>query len=235
MASQSDYTQVTRGGGHGDYRTIVYAPYSVQELCDYMQLSFEKAQEYCNPVVLASDGNLAKLRESCELPDYVTPPDPETIPNALTGCKGRASRKVRTGLNGDAESRERNETLQAKFRLIEEKEARYEAYDVNDADIVLVVWGSFARVCLTAMEKAREEGIKVGMIRPITLWPFPQKAFESLTGKKFLVCELNAGQMVDDVKLAVENKRDVYLYHRFGCTLPSPKEILAAIHDLEVK
>ena len=235
MASQADYSQVTRGGGHGDYRTIVYAPYSVQELCDYMQLSFEKAQQYCNPVVLASDGNLAKLCESCELPGYVTPPDPETIPNAVTGCKGRESRKVRTGLNGDTESRERNEALQAKYRLIAENEVRYETYNVEDADLVLVVWGSFARVCISAMKKAREEGLKVGLVRPITLWPFPNKIFEELNGKKFLVCELNAGQMVDDVKLAVENKHDVYLYHRFGCTLPSPKEILAAIHDLEVK
>lgn len=158
MASQSDYTQVTRGGGHGDYRTIVYAPYSVQELCDYMQLSFEKAQQYCNPVVLVSDGNLAKLRESCELPERVTPPDPKTIPNALTGCKGRESRKVRTGLNGDTESRERNEALQAKFRLITENGVRYETYHVEDADVVLVVWGSFARVCISAVKKAREEG-----------------------------------------------------------------------------
>jgi 2-oxoglutarate ferredoxin oxidoreductase subunit alpha len=236
MASQSDYYQVTRGGGHGDYRTLVLAPYSVQELCDLMQESFDLAQKYHNPVVLVSDGNLAKLRESVEIPGYVTPPIPAEQYNALRGCgTTREPHKVRTGCSGHLETVSYNLKLQEKFNRIAANEVRYETYMVEDADLVLVVWGSFSRVCISAMKEARAEGIKVGMIRPISLWPFPDKAFENLNGKKFLVCELNAGQMVDDVKLAVENKHDVYLFNRFGSALPSPLEVLEAIREIEVK
>lgn len=233
MAAQSDYYQVTRGGGHGDYRTLALAPYSVQELVEYMQLAFELAQKYRNPVVLVSDGNLAKLRESVELPGYVTPPVPEDQPNALRGCgTTREPHKIRTGLTGTVETNWRNNILQEKFRKIAENEVRYERYNVEDADIVLVAWGSFSRVCISAMKQARAQGIKVGLVRPISLWPFPEKAFEDLNGKKFLVCELNAGQMIDDVKLSVENKHDVYFYGNFGCSLPSPEVILDAIKNV---
>lgn len=234
MAAQSDYYQVTRGGGHGDYRTLALAPYNVQELCYYMQLAFELAQKYRNPVVLVSDGNLAKLRESVELPDRITPPVPADQPNALRGCGlTREPHKIRTGLSGTIETNRRNHELQTKFNAIAANEVRYETYQVEDADIVLVAWGSFSRVCISAMKQARAQGIKVGLIRPITLWPFPDKAFEGLDGKKFLVCELNAGQMIDDVKLAVENKHDVSLYSNFGCALPNPTEILDAIKEVE--
>ena len=236
MASQADYYQVTRGGGHGDYRTLVYAPYSVQELCDYMQLSFEKAQEYCNPVVLVSDGNLSKLKESVDLPDYTPVPDPQSIPNVLRGCgKTRPPHKVRTGCTGNAEQTAYAARLQAKFKRIEENEVRYERYNVEDADVVLVAWGALSRVCISAMKLAREEGLKVGMIRPITLWPYPSKAFDDLNGKQFLVVEMNAGQMIDDVKLSVENKHDVHLFNTMGTMLPNPYEVLEAIRKVEVK
>lgn len=233
MASQGDYYQVTRGGGHGDYRTIVLAPYTVQEMCELMQEAFVLAQKYNNPVVLASDGNLAKLMESVELPGYTEVPVPSEQRNAMRGCgKTREPHKVRTGMNGEAEVNERNLYLQSKFRKIAENEARFENYMTDDADIVMVCWGSFSRVCMEAMERAREEGIRAGLIRPITLWPFPEKAFEGLDGKKFLVCELNAGQMIDDVKLTIENKHDVYLFNRYGSSLPRPKEILAEIRKI---
>ena len=236
MASQGDYYQVTRGGGHGDYRTLVLAPYCVQELCDLMQESFSLAQKYRNPVVLVSDGNLAKLRESVELPGYVTAPDPAQQENALRGCgTTRPPHKVRTGCSGHNETVSYNLRLQEKFKKIAENEVRYETYLVDDADLVLVVWGSFSRVCISAVKQARAQGYKVGLIRPISLWPFPDKAFEGLDGKKFLVCELNAGQMIDDVKLAVENKHDVYLFNRFGSALPSPKEVLEATLKIGVK
>ena len=129
-----------------------------------------------------------------------------------------------------------NERLKKKFDAMEAAEARYDRYLCEDADIVLVAYGSLARVCISAMKLARAEGIKVGLIRPITLWPYPAQAFEDLNGKKLLCCELSAGQMIDDVKLSVENKHDVYLFSRWGSILPSPKEVLADIRKLnEVK
>ncbi|MDD5832704.1 MAG: 3-methyl-2-oxobutanoate dehydrogenase subunit VorB [Clostridiales bacterium] len=238
MAGQSDYYQLTRGGGHGDYRNIILAPYTVQEGCELMQLAFELAEKYHNPVVVASDGNLAKLRESVELPGRIEPPSPHDQYNVLEGYDPaeRDKHVFLTGMNGVAEVIEINERLNKKFKAIAENEVRFESYNIEDADIVLVAYGSLARVCISAMKLAREEGIKVGMIRPITLWPFPEKAFEGLDGKKFLCCELSAGQMIDDVKLSVENKHDVYLFSRWGSILPSPREVLADIRKLnEVK
>ena len=238
MAGQSDYYQLTRGGGHGDYRNLILAPYTVEEGCHLMQEAFVLAEKYHNPVVVASDGNLAKLRESVELPGRLKVPDPQTQYNVLSGFDPAVREKhvFLTGMNGVAEVIMINERLQKKFRDIEENEVRYERYQCEDADIVLVAYGSLARVCISAMKLAREEGIRVGLIRPITLWPYPEKAFRDLNGKKFLCCELSAGQMIDDVKLSVENKHDVYLFSRWGSVLPSPKEILADIRKLnEVK
>ena len=238
MAGQSDYHQLTRGGGHGDYRNLILAPYTVEEGCRLMQEAFVLAEKYHNPVVVASDGNLAKLRESVELPGRLEVPAPEEQYNSLTGYDPavRGKHVFLTGMNGAAEVIMINERLQTKFRAIVENEVRYERYNCEDAAIVLVAYGSLARVCISALKLAREEGIKVGLIRPITLWPYPEKAFEDLNGKKFLCCELSAGQMVDDVKLSVENKHDVYLFSRWGSVLPSPKEVLADIRKLnEVK
>ncbi len=239
MCAQSDYWQLTRGGGHGDYRNIILSPHTVQEGCELMQLAFELAEKYCNPVVVASDGNLAKLREAVELPGRKPAPDPRTRPNALTGFdpNERSEHICLTYANGAPDVVEMNDRLQKKFEEIEKNEVRYEAYNCQDADIILVAYGSLARVCISAMNRAREEGIKVGMIRPITLWPYPKKAFTDLDGKKFLVCELSAGQMVEDVLLSVKNKDDVSLFRRWGCVLPSPKEILADIRKIndEVK
>ena len=238
MASQGDYYQVTRGGGHGDYRTLVLAPYTIQEMTELMQEAFDLAQKYHNPVVVVSDGNLAKLREAVELPGYRKVPVPAEQYNALRGCNDtdRPPHKFRTGTTGKAETHEYNERLDRKFRLIAENEVRYETYMMeDDPGLVLVAWGAFSRVVIAAAELAREEGIKAGVIRPISLWPFPDKAFEGLDGKKFLVCELSAGQMIDDVKLAVENKHDVYLYRDWGSAYPTPYEVLDAIRKLEVK
>ena len=238
MAGQADYYQLTRGGGHGDYRNIILAPYTVNEGCRLMQLAFELAEKYHNPVVVASDGNLAKLRESVELPGRTEVPKPSEQYNVLSGYdpSERDKHVFLTGMNGVAEVIEFNDRLQKKFNAIMKNEVRYERYNCDDADIVLVAYGSLARVCIAAMKQARAEGIKVGMIRPITLWPFPEQAFSDLDGKKFLCCELSAGQMIDDVKLSVENKHDVFLFSRWGSILPSPKEVLADIRKLnEVK
>lgn len=232
LASQGDYFQAVKGGGHGDYQTLVLAPYSVQEYCDFIQQAFELAEKYMNPVVVLSDATIAKMREAVELPGYREEKKPEEKTNALRGCGKNEPHKVITCGDGPVQWEEFNAKLQAKFNRIKENEVRYEAQFVEDADIILVAFGSMARVCESAMKMAREQGKKVGMIRPITLWPFPEKAFEGITGKKFLVCELNAGQMVEDVKLSVENKRDVSFFGRLGGTTPSPKDILEQINKL---
>ncbi len=233
LAAQGDYFQATRGGGHGDYNNLVLAPYSVQELCELMQESFDLAEKYHNPVVLLSDAMLAKLRESVELPGYVeNEPKPEEKWRTLTGADGRDPHIITTCGRGAIQWERFNLDLQEKFRKIAENEVRYETYNLEDADIVLVAFGCFSRVCISAMKMAREEGMKVGMIRPISLWPFPEEAFRGLDGKKFLVCELNAGQMVQDVKLSVDNKNDVTFYGRLGGQVPTPKEILGEIRKL---
>lgn len=236
MVAQGDYFQATRGGGHGDYNNLVLAPFSIQELCVMMQESFELAEKYSNPVIILSDGMLSKRRESVVLNDFITPPDPLSKPNVLRGCgKNGEPRTITTCSQGTQQWEEYNLRLQEKFKKIKENEVRFETYQVEDADVVMVAIGSMARICLSAMKMARNEGLKVGMIRPISVWPFPDKAFEGLDGKKFLVCELNAGQMVDDVKLAVENKRDVFFYGRLGGVVPTPAEILQQIKKMEVK
>jgi 2-oxoglutarate ferredoxin oxidoreductase subunit alpha len=233
LAAQGDYFQAVKGGGHGDYNNLVLAPYSVQELCDLMQESFELAEKYHNPVILLSDATLAKMREAVELPGYVDEPAPADKYNALRGCgKDKEPHKIVTCGDGPVQWEQFNLKLQEKFKRIKDNEVRYETYNMDDADIILVAYGSMARVCESAMKMAREEGLKVGMIRPISLWPFPEKAFEGITGKKFLVCELSAGQMVEDVKLAVENKRDVSFFGKLGGTTPSPKVILEQIKKI---
>ena len=232
LAAQGDYFQAVKGGGHGDYNNLVLAPYSVQELCDLIQESFALAEKYRNPVILLSDATLAKMRESVELPGYVDVPDPASKPNALRGCGSKEPHKVVTCGDGPIQWGAFNDRLQAKFQVIRENEVRYETYQLEDADIILVAFGSMARVCESAMKMARAEGLKVGMIRPISLWPFPEVAFQGITGKKFLVCELNAGQMVEDVKLSVENKRDVSFFGKLGGTTPSPKVILEQIRKM---
>jgi len=232
LAAQGDYFQAVKGGGHGDYNNLVLAPYSVQELCDLMQESFELAEKYHNPVILLSDATLAKMRESVVLPGYVDEPAPASKHNALRGCGKDEPHKIVTCGDGPVQWEQFNLKLQEKFKRIKDNEVRYETYNMEDADIILVAYGSMARVCESAMKMAREEGLKVGMIRPISLWPFPEKAFEGITGKKFLVCELSAGQMVEDVKLAVENKRDVSFFGKLGGTTPSPKVILEQIKKI---
>ena len=201
----------------------------------YGQESFELAEKYRNPVILLSDATLAKMRESVELPGRPEMPVPSELPNALRGCgKDKEPHKVITCGDGAVQWGAFNDRLQAKYQVIREAEERWESYNLEDADIILVAYGSMARVCVSAMNLARAEGIKVGMIRPISLWPFPQKAFAGITGKKFLVCELSAGQMVEDVKLSVENKRDVSFFGKLGGTTPSPKVVLEQIRKMEV-
>ena len=227
LASQGDYFQVTKGGGHGDYNVIVLAPYSVQEACDFIRKAFELAEFYGNPVVVLTDSTIAKMCESVELPEEIEYKVP-SFKGALTGCKDQ--RHVITTCGDGAAQWERfNLNLQKRFAKIREQEQKWEAVQVDDADVVIVSFGSVARVALETVEIAREHGLKVGLLRPITLWPFPEKAFTSLNGKKFFVVELNAGQMVQDVKLSVKDKDDVSYYGRFGGYTPTPLELYEEI------
>jgi len=233
LASQGDYFQAVKGGGHGDYNVMVLAPYSVQEMCELIQESFELAEKYKNPVILLSDALLAKMRESVELPGEKQ--QTCDLSWAVRGCEGREHNAITTCGDGADQWEAFNLKLQEKYAKIKENEERWENYMVEDADIVVVAFGSMARVALSAVKIAREQGIKVGLIRPISLWPYPVKAFEGTEGKKFLVTELNAGQMIEDVKLTVKNKDDVYFYGRLGGKTPTPVELVEEIKKLEVK
>ena len=231
--SQADYFQATKGGGHGDYHLIVLAPASVQEMVDFVALGFDLSFKYLTPAMILADGIVGQMMEKVVLP----PQRPrrtdnqirEQCPWATTGRKGLRKRNVITSLELESSKMEIiNHRLQARYREIEKNEVRWEEINTDDADYLFVAFGSIARICTKAMELAREEGIKVGIVRPITLWPFPDKAIEKAAeGKKGILCvELNAGQMIEDVRLAVHDRIPVCHYGRLGGIIPSPAEIV---------
>ena len=199
-----------------------------------IQEAFELAEKYLNPVVLLSDATLAKMRENVVLPGEVTPKE-VSFPGAVSGAKNREHNVITTCGDGPAQWEAFNLRLQEKFKRIQENEQSWEETQTEDADIILVAFGSVARVALDAVQLAREDGLKVGLIRPKRVWPFPEKAFIGKAGKKFLVVELNAGQMVEDVKLSVENKNDVEFYGRFGGITPTPAELYEQIRSRYTK
>ena len=204
--SQADYFQVVKGGGHGDYKLIVLAPSSAQELLEQTYLAFDLADKYRNPVFILGDGLLGQMMEPVNLKAVEQKYDTIDKPWALTGCKGRAPKIIRSLFLAEGALEEHNKKLQEKFAKIKEAETRVEGFHTKDSEIIIVAYGSVARMAKAAMEKARAKGLKVGFIRPITLWPFPEMAIENVanTAKKFLVVEMSAGQMVEDVKLAVK-------------------------------
>ena len=235
--SQADYFQATRGGGNGDYNVIVLAPNSVQEMADFVDLAFNLAFKYRNPTMILSDGVIGQMMEKVVLPEFRPRRTEEEIlaqcPWATTGCKGRKPNII-TSLELDpAVMEQRNLHLQAKYAEIEEKETRYEELDAEDAEYLIVAFGSCARIAQKAMEHAREEGIKVGLFRPITLWPFPSKALKERAKqvKGILTVELNSGQMIEDVRLAVECKVPVEHFGRLGGIVPDPDEVIEAIKE----
>lgn len=228
--SQADYFQAVKGGGHGDYRLLVYSPFSVQELWDYTILAFEKADEWRNPVMILGDGVVAQMMEPIiqrlpELKYY------DKSSWALTGAKGRPSRFIRTLLMAEGELEKHNRKLQEKYSQWREREVRYETYFIDDAEIVLVAFGSAARISLSALRKLRQEGMKIGLLRPITLYPFPEEPLRQLAQEveKFVVVEFNAGQMIEDVKLAVNGMAEVYLYGRPGGSIVTAEDIYEAL------
>lgn len=236
--AQSDYFQATKGGGHGDYHLIVLAPASVQEMNDFVDLGFELAFKYRNPAMILADGVIGQMMEKVQLSPYKprwTEEEIEKISGswALTGKKAR-ERHIVTSLELDAHRQEEfNHKLQAKYRKIEESEVRFEKIQCDDADYIFIAYGSCARICQKSIELARHEGIKVGLLRPITLYPFPVKAIAELCThtKGFLSVEMSAGQMVEDVRLAVNGKVQVEHYGRMGGVVPTPEEIVEALKN----
>lgn len=227
--SQADYFQATKGGGHGDYRTIVLAPSSVQELVDLTVLAFDLADKYRNPVVILGDGLLAQMREPVVFPEHE-----KKLPEkdwALRGARGRPSRFSRSLILDTKIMEEHNWKLKRKYQQIENKEVRWETFMLEDARLAVVAFGSAARIAKGAIKRVRREGIKAGLIRPITLWPFPTTRIRDVSDKikQFIVFELNTGQMLEDVKLSLEGNGDVYFYGRPGGPIPTPLELAKII------
>lgn len=229
LPSQSDYFQATKGGGHGDYRLLVLAPWSVQEAADLVQDAFDLADYYRNPVMILGDGLIGQMMEPVEFKERK--PVKELSPKtwAATGCKGDRPTNIVNSLFLDPQALEdHNKKLTAKYQSMVRDERRFARYEADgEYDVLLVAYGTVARVCLTAIEDLREEGVRAAMIRPITLFPFPyaevRKAAQK--AKAVLVVELSCGQMVEDVELALQGSRPVHFYGRQGGMLASPEEV----------
>ena len=237
--SQSDYFQATRGGGNGDYYVIVLAPNSVQEMADFVDLAFELAFKYRNPAMILSDGVIGQMMEKVVLPPFKARRTEEEIirecPWASTGRTKDRKPNIITSLELTSEVMEqRNLHLQEKYQQIRDHEVRYEQTDVEGADYLIVAFGSASRIAQKAMSIAKEEGLKVGLFRPITLWPFPEKEIAAAAkGKKgVLVVEINAGQMIEDVRLSVNGAVPVEHFGRLGGIVPEPDEIVQAVKNL---
>ncbi|MBR0240227.1 MAG: 3-methyl-2-oxobutanoate dehydrogenase subunit VorB [Bacteroidales bacterium] len=237
--SQADYFQTVKGGGHGDYRLITLAPASVQEMADFVDLAFELAFRYRNPAMILSDGAIGQMMEKVVLPPFKPRRTEEEImkecPWATTGRKGMRKPNIITSLELRSEEMEKiNIRIQSKYREIEAKEVRFEEYMTGDADYLIVAFGSAARISKKVISIAREQGLKVGLLRPITLWPFPSKRIAELASKVkgILSLEINAGQMVEDIRMAVEGKTPVEWYGRLGGIIPEPEEVVAQLKKL---
>jgi 2-oxoglutarate ferredoxin oxidoreductase subunit alpha len=236
--SQADYFQTVKGGGHGDYKLITLAPSSVQEMADFVGLAFDLAFKYRNPAMILSDGVIGQMMEKVKLPAWRRRRTEQEIreqcPWATLGKTADRKPNIITSLELDSAAMEKNnERFQAKYREVEATEVRYEEVKCDDADYLLVAFGSAARICLKSTDLARQEGIKVGLLRPITLWPFPSEILHAYGSrvKGILTVELNAGQMVEDVRLAVNGQIPVAHYGRLGGIVPTPDGVLAALKE----
>lgn len=230
--SQGDYFQAVKGGGHGDYHLIVLAPASVQEMADFVFDGFDLADKYRNPVMILADGALGQMMEKVEFRDYDPKEHIPPKPWATTGkLKGR-ERNILTSLHIQPEKMEQiNLHLQEKYQRITEQEVRYELVETDDAEFLIVAYGLVARIAHRAVELAREQGVRVGLLRPKTLYPFPYPVLRELAEQVYgvLTVEMNSGQMVEDVRLGVEGRCPVEFYGRMGGIIPSPEEIVNAL------
>jgi 2-oxoglutarate ferredoxin oxidoreductase subunit alpha len=229
--AQSDYFQATRGGGHGDYRNIVFGPGSGQELADLTFKAFDLADRYRIPVIILGDGMLGQMMEPVELPPEVQIKKLPPKDWILTGAKGRPSRFIRSLLLDPVEEEQHNWKLMRKYERITKEEVRWETFLAEDAKMMVVAFGIAARIAKGAIKRIREQGLKVGLIRPVSLWPFPHKVIKEFAKKvgHFFVFEMNMGQMVEDVKLALEGGSEVHFYGRPGGIVPTPLEISRVI------
>jgi 2-oxoglutarate ferredoxin oxidoreductase subunit alpha len=237
--SQADYFQATKGGGHGDYHLIVLAPSSVQEMYDFLKLAFELAEKYRNPAMILSDGAIGQMMEKVVLDEPLPRRTEEEIrkafPWATTGKKGR-ERNIITSLELDpAKQEQHNFHLQDKYRMVEQNEVRYETISCEDAEYLLVAYGTSSRLSQKTVKLARAKGIKLGLVRPITLYPFPYQPIQDIVTKNnvkgILSVEMSAGQMIEDIRLAVGGSIPVYHYGRFGGMIPSPEEIFDVVEQ----
>lgn len=238
--AQSDYYQACKGGGHGDYHLIVLAPASVQEMNDHVDLAFELAFKYRNPAMILSDGIIGQMMEKVTLSEYKPRWTNEEIKKmhdswATTGKTANRQRNISTSLDLDSAKQERfNHKLQAKYKAMEENDVMFEKINCEDAEYMFVAYGSSARICQKSIDIARAKGIKVGILRPITLFPYPTKAIQAMVPqlKGILTVEMSAGQMVDDVRLAVNGAIPVEHFGRCGGIIHSPEEIVEALENL---
>ncbi len=232
--SQADYFQSTRGGGNGDYRLLVFAPATLQEAVDFTMEAFDIADYYRNPVMVIADGMIGQMMEPIEFSE----PTKRELPEkdwATTGTKGLRKPNIINSLALDpAELEKHNIKLKAKYDAMEENEVRYEAHNIENAEVIIVAYGTTSRIVKNAITALKEEGINVGLIRPITLWPFPTKAFDEIpaTTKAFLSVEMSMGQMVDDVKIANNGRLPVHFYGRSGGMIPTPDAIADKVKEI---
>ncbi len=232
--SQSDYFQATKGGGHGDYHLIVLAPSSVEEMAKLTAKGFDLSEKYRVPAMLLADGTMGQMMEPVDLSD-ITEPEEAEKPWAVTGTEGKRKHNIINSLYLNPEQLEiKNFERFERYKVIEQNEVMYESFLMEDADICVVAFGIAARVSKNAVVAARKEGIKVGLIRPITLWPFPKaplaEAAEKVKG--FISVELSMGQMIEDVRLATECKKPVVLCNRTGGMIPTPEQVLESIRNM---
>ena len=237
LPAQSDYHQSTRGGGHGDYRVIVLAPASIQEAVDLTMLSFELADQYRNPVMVVGDGLIGQMMEPVQFPENYKPHFVDKSGWVTDGCKGREPHLIKTLYLEAQKCDDLNHLLAEKYKTIVANEQRWEDWRLDgDYELVVVSYGTMSRVCKTAIEDLAAEGYKVGLVRPISLYPFPYRAVREAAAKDHvkavLSVEMSMGQMVDDVKLSVEGQKPVEFYGRAGGIVPTPDEVAQAIRDV---
>jgi len=232
--AQSDYFQATRSGGHGDYHCLVLAPHSVQEAYDMVGRAFELADKYRMPAIILGDGMLGQMMEPLVVKSQIPNPKSQIKkPWALTGCKGRKPNIAKSFYMWEGELEKFNLGLQKKYKMIQAKEERFEGFMLSDAQIILVAYGSMARIAKGAIASLRKRGIKIGLIRPLTLWPFPKKIFQSISQghkcRKILVIEMSYGQMIEDVQLSLGGKINVEFLGRSGGGVPTEEEIIKKV------
>jgi 2-oxoglutarate ferredoxin oxidoreductase subunit alpha len=228
--SQADYFQAVKGGGHGDYRCLVYAPFSLQEMWDLTMRAFDKADEFRTPCIILGDGVVGQMMEPFTPTKYVRPklPPKDWV---VDGCKGRRPRVIRSLCMGQGELEQRNRKLLDKYEVMKKREVMCDGSNLRDSELVVVAFGTAARIAFSAIQELRKEGARVGLFRPVTLYPFPEKQLSKMAkeGRTFMVVEMNAGQMVEDVRLAVNGRSEVLFYGRPGGVVFNPDELYKKI------